>query len=379
MTYTYSITPENNYIEPYPLSDTFRQEELVVRVYVLRGKQIVPKDDDGLADPWLSLSCGTYEIDDEESLRHDTLAPLFYRVYIFTIVLPAKDSKLKISCYDRDVEKDNELIGSTQIELADRWYSEEWQNMEFKPIELRPLFHPKSRIGQGNLEMWIDIMTTDQARNTPVENIQPPQPKTWQLRAIVWNVDDVPIVETRDFFVSGRLGDHKIQNTDVHYRSKDGKGQFNWRMIWDIIIPSKHDSRLTIQVWDKNFVTPDSALAECTLNLKDFFRKAEKTNDDFACVEIEKQFVSMSLPYKDGVQGAVEISIELMTQEYSLAHPIGKGRDGLPDVIRPSKPWDLLNKFKKFNFKGKLKIYIAIAVVVIVIILILALVIAFAF
>jgi len=222
--------------------------------------------------------------------------------------------------------------------------------------------------------MWVDIMTTAEARNTPVENIEPPRPKTWQLRAIIWNVDDVPIVETRDFFVSGRLGDHKIQNTDVHYRSKDGKGAFNWRMIWDVTIPSKHDSRFTIQVWDRNFVTPDSALAECTLNLRDFFKKAERTEDELAYLDIEKQFVSMKLPYKDGVQGAVEISIELMTQDYALAHPIGKGRDGLPDVVRPPPPWDLVSKFK--NFGGKQKMFFIMGGVVIIAIVVIALILA---
>eukprot|EP01129_Flabellula_baltica_P011560 TRINITY_DN5091_c0_g1_i1.p1 TRINITY_DN5091_c0_g1~~TRINITY_DN5091_c0_g1_i1.p1 ORF type:complete len:1232 (-),score=264.76 TRINITY_DN5091_c0_g1_i1:19-3714(-) len=370
MTYTFNIVPEEEYVAPPLMEEIYSVQELVVRVYILRGKQFIPKDEDGLADPFLHLECGSYEYEDHSSLCPDTLNPNFYKTYVFNVNLPSNDTELKISCFDKDGKNDKELIGTTEIELEERWFSEEWRNMELKPIELRRLYHPNSKVPQGSLEMWIDIMTPSEARKSPVVNIEPPRPKQWQLRAIVWNVEDVPLEHTRDFFVTGRLGNMKIQNTDIHYRSKDGKGAFNWRMIWDVIVPNRTENRFTVQVWDRNFVTPDAALAECTLNLADLFKKAERANANGGpeVLEVDRQFVSMSLPQVDGVTGAVELSIELMTEEYAMSHPIGKGRDGLPEVDRPPPPWDIASKFKAFG-QGSKKFFIIAGIVVVVVVI----------
>jgi hypothetical protein len=35
----------------------------------------------------------------------------------------------------------DDLIGSTQIDLEDRFYSYEWQSLVEKPIETREIFH----------------------------------------------------------------------------------------------------------------------------------------------------------------------------------------------------------------------------------------------
>eukprot|EP01129_Flabellula_baltica_P015819 TRINITY_DN818_c0_g1_i2.p1 TRINITY_DN818_c0_g1~~TRINITY_DN818_c0_g1_i2.p1 ORF type:complete len:1117 (-),score=284.37 TRINITY_DN818_c0_g1_i2:362-3712(-) len=252
---TYRFVPKDKYRPGDHISDRFAPQQVVVRVYVLRGKGLVPKDEDGFSDPYLRLECGDFLFEDRENTHENTLDPQFYTMYEFRTTLPGPDTALDISIYDKDESREkDDLLGSTVIQLADRWFSSEWHNFDQKPIELRNLYNPKSRISQGKLELWIDIMTPEEAKATPAEDITPPQPERWQIRAIVWNVADV---ETQgrgkvDLFVTGKLGNHKHQLTDVHYNSPDGKGEFNWRLIWDVVIPSHVDTRFLLQVWDKS-------------------------------------------------------------------------------------------------------------------------------
>lgn len=73
-------------------------------------------------------------------------------------------------------------------------------------------------------------------------DIKPRVPDAYVLRAVVWNVcdviaDDVNFAgeEMSDIYVKGFLRgmESKKQSTDVHYRSLNGEGNFNWRMVWD--------------------------------------------------------------------------------------------------------------------------------------------------
>ena len=70
---------------------------------------------------------------------------------------------------------------------------------------------------------------------------------------------------------------HPVEMTDVHHKSDDGKGMFNWRMIHPVTLPCKfHFISLTIQ--DVFFIpgfTPD-CIAENIFNMKSFFGKAHK-------------------------------------------------------------------------------------------------------
>jgi len=293
-------------------------------------------------------------------------------MYEFRTTLPGDDTSLDISVYDKDDHGDD-FVGSTSIELADRWYSPEWQSMEMKPIELRPIYVPISKMVQGKLELWVDIMTPEEARLNPPEDIRPPEPERWQVRTIIWTVNNVIFDGEVDLFVTGKLGDHKHQLTDTHWSSPDGRGEFNWRLIWDVIIPSRKENRLLVQIWDKNMVSTNEALAECTVNLTNIFKNAYRQKD---VVHIQKQPIDLTLPYKKGVQGTVELEIEIVPYQYALDNPVRVGRDGLPDVNRPPPPWDpihLANKisgafdFVKGFLKGKLMaVGIVIAVVVVI-------------
>ena len=96
----------------------------------------------------------------------------------------------------------------------------------------------------GKLEMWIDMFPIDGVKIPESVYIAPRKPLKYQLRIIVKNVDEVtlsdynPITGERksDIYVRAYLADEQFceaQKTDVHYRSLNGEGNFNWRFVFD--------------------------------------------------------------------------------------------------------------------------------------------------
>src|SRR5690606_4770306 len=72
------------------------------------------------------------------------------------------------------------------------------------------------------------------------------------------------------------------QDTDTHWRCKKGKGSFNWRMKFDVELG--HNTRamkfpyLRFQMWDKDILKWNDCIAEGTVNLGKYFKKAYRKN-----------------------------------------------------------------------------------------------------
>jgi hypothetical protein len=47
----------------------------------------------------------------------------------------------------------------------------EWKAMKFKPYEYRTLWNPYSSNPQGQLKLWVDILTPEEAQRIPPEDI----------------------------------------------------------------------------------------------------------------------------------------------------------------------------------------------------------------
>ena len=43
--------------------------------------------------------------------------------------------------------------------------------------------------------MWLDVMTPEEASMSPMLNIKPPPPEPFELRVIIWSVEDVPVMD----------------------------------------------------------------------------------------------------------------------------------------------------------------------------------------
>ncbi|MEQ2207243.1 hypothetical protein XENOCAPTIV_009216 [Xenoophorus captivus] len=160
------------------------------------------------------------------------------------------DSSLTVSIYDWDLVGTDDLIGETKVDLENRFYS-------------------KHRATCGiscNYAMF-------------------------ELRVIIWNTDEVVLEDddiftgekSSDIFVRGWLKGQQEdkQDTDVHYHSITGEGNFNWRFVYPFdylvaeekIVISKKESmfawdeteykippRLNLQVWDADHFSADDFL-----------------------------------------------------------------------------------------------------------------------
>jgi hypothetical protein len=222
-----------------------KPEKVIVRLYVIRAFKLTAKDIGGSSDPFLQISHGSglcHLIDDKQkSLRKNTLNPDFYTSYEFEAMLPG-DSEIQISVFDYDAIGSNEMIGSTLIDIENRWLNPSWRAMPNKPMEIRPLKVLSSRANQGSLEMWLDIFTESVAKITPRHHIEPPLPEPWELRIIIWKTANCVNKDegSSDLYVSCQLEENSDskQNTDTHWKSEDGTGNFNYRMKFPVTLPA---------------------------------------------------------------------------------------------------------------------------------------------
>ncbi|OWZ19250.1 Dysferlin [Phytophthora megakarya] len=318
---------KQEYLELRRLQDG--PQNVIVRVYVLRGQNLQAKNANGYSDPYLRLKLGNVRINDRVNACPNTLQPEFFRMFSLETTLPGA-SQLDIGVWDRGLVAD-ELIGSTTIDLEERWFHREWQDIgqneskrgsKLKPIEYRHLYVPQSRTtSQGFLQLWVDILTTQEAARMEPVDIAPPAPKNFEVRVVVWraeNVQDQEQSEINDYFVKawmeggGDSGSSRAESTDTHWRCSNGSPCWNWRLIMKTEFPPKSPefARLHIQLWDKDIVKWNDVLGEAQLDLYKWLRRAYETNRSVApFLELKRLALQYSIPgyydtQNDEIEGA---------------------------------------------------------------------------
>ncbi|KAM0725203.1 Otoferlin [Formica fusca] len=270
-------------------------------------------------------------------------------------------------------------------------------------VETRPLYNPeKPGIEQGKLEMWVDMFPMDMPSPGSSIDISPRKPKSYELRIIIWNTDEVVLEDDAfftgekmsDIYVKGWLkGPEDCQSTDIHYRSLTGEGNFNWRFIFPfdylvaeekIVINRKESlfswdeteckipARLELQVWDADHFSADDFLGAITLDLNRFPRGAKnsklcslsmlKTDGSVPTVNIFKQkrikgwwpFYVKKENEDMELTGKVEAEIHLLTKEEAEKNPAGFGRNEPDPLEKPNRPdasfmW-FLNPLKSIKY-----------------------------
>uniref|UniRef100_A0A6Q2YPV7 C2 domain-containing protein n=1 Tax=Esox lucius TaxID=8010 RepID=A0A6Q2YPV7_ESOLU len=255
-------------------------------------------------------------------------------------------------------------------------------------VETRPLLHPeKPGIEQGRVEMWVDMFPMDMPAPGPAIDISPRKPKRYELRVVIWNTDEV-ILEDDDYFTGEKSSDIFVrgwlkgqqedkQDTDVHYHSLTGEGNFNWRFVFPFdylmaeekIVISKKESmfswdeteykipaRLTLQVWDADHFSADDFLGAIELDLNRFPRGAKTAKQcsigmvqneaDLPCISIFKQkrvkgwwpFVARDENDEMELTGKVEAELHLMSAEEAEKSPVGLGRNEPDPLEKPNRP-----------------------------------------
>ncbi|XP_075881234.1 fer-1-like protein 4 isoform X2 [Nelusetta ayraudi] len=188
-------------------------------------------------------------------------------------------------------------------------------------VEIRSLQNSLSPgLPQGYLHMWVDLFPTDIPAPPPV-NIKPRQAENYELRVIIWNTDDVFLDDVNPFtgepssdiyvkgWIKGLEGDK--QETDVHFNSLTGEGNFNWRFVFrfdylptekEVVYKKKESffsleatefrqpAVLVLQVWDYDRISSNDFLGTIELNLSNMIRGAKSSSQ--CTIELAKDWAS---------------------------------------------------------------------------------------
>ncbi|XP_044028971.1 fer-1-like protein 4 [Siniperca chuatsi] len=188
-------------------------------------------------------------------------------------------------------------------------------------VEIRSLLNPdKPGLPQGYLHMWVDMFPTDVPAPPPVD-IKPRLPEQYEMRVIIWNTDDVFLDDVNPFtgdpssdiyvkgWIKGLEGDK--QETDVHFNSLTGEGNFNWRFVFrfdylptekEVVYKKKESifsleesefrqpAVLTLQVWDYDRIASNDFLGSIELSLNDMVRAAKSSSK--CTIEMAKERAS---------------------------------------------------------------------------------------
>jgi len=316
------------------VKDLLHPRSLMCRLYVLRATKLMPKDTNGKADPYLTVTLGKTKISTRDRHFRRVLDAPFYEAFEIPVSLPG-DSTLKLQVWDWDGIGDD-LIGTTYIDIEDRWFSKAWRKLMLKPVEIRTLRSTTSTASQGKVALWVELLTAEDSKKFPMINIKPPPPEEYECRVIVWGCRDVTIKDTitnqNDLFITCQpsINTIKKQSTDTHLRSKKGLGNFNWRMKFPFMLPIKPWPRLRFQIWDLDFFSPNDFICESVISLKGLCRQALKKKDAVKIMVKGKDRFWLEDLRNPGEgeknQGRMEISVELMPAAMAAQLPAGFGR-----------------------------------------------------
>uniref|UniRef100_A0A8K9XXV2 Fer-1 like family member 6 n=1 Tax=Oncorhynchus mykiss TaxID=8022 RepID=A0A8K9XXV2_ONCMY len=316
-----------------------------------------------------------------------------------------------------DEEQTVESYEHLALKILHRWTEIPGVGCRLVPehIETRTLYN-KARPGmdQGQLQMWVDMFPMDMPHPRPSVDISPRKPKGYtpdrtQYKTNIHQTRSIQDQYTPGQWLKGFEDDR--QETDVHYNSLTGEGNFNWRLVFPfnylpaekVVVVSKRGSifsldkteqklpaMLVMQVWDFDRLSSDDFLGTVELDLHGFPRGAKSAKackmdmlmDSVETISIFQQKRSRGWwPFvKAGeLTGKVEAEFHLVTSEEAEKNPVGRARKEPEPLEKPNRPdtsfsW-FVNPFKCFfhliwrNYKK----YIIIALVLLITALFIAL------
>lgn len=292
---------------------------------------------------------------DKKTFRTERIAdrnnPKFYKVFRFDITLPGP-SELQLTFYDEDPLKPDDLMGSTSIDIEDRFFDRVWNSFPHKPIEKRNLFLKSSVHPTGDVKLWVDVVPQIDVvtkKYIPVR-IEPMPPAKVQVRIVVWEIHGVPRVDaegTVDIQVVSSIPSLKqTQSTDTHIRSQDGFGSFNYRLIYDLTVDEYSkptDYQLFFKIFDRDLISADDFIADYMIDLREQVLEVARNDykisifgTSFDGKPNSKQFVvkpkfnpdtDLEVKYQGMNPIKLVLSIDVLPFDEAEAVPVGKGQN----------------------------------------------------
>ncbi|KAJ8794264.1 hypothetical protein J1605_003221 [Eschrichtius robustus] len=270
-----------------------------------------------------------------------------------------------------------------------RWQETPGLGIQLVPehVETRPLYHRHSPgllhlflCPQGSLHVWIDIFPGDVPPPPPVD-VKPRQPVSYELRVIIWNTEDVVLDDANpltgemssDIYVKSWVKglEHDKQETDVHFNSLTGEGNFNGRFVFRFgYLPTEREvsvrcrpgplaleeaefrqpSVLVLQVWDYDCISANDFLGSLELQVPDMvcgrrrtrsgssgrLRLARRRGGRGGRAGQKTYEFSGSGGNVYILTGKVEAEFELLTVEEAEKRPVGKRRKE-PEALEKPK------------------------------------------
>ena len=112
------------------------QTKTTIRIYMISAFDCASRDNGSASDTYLVLKCNGQEYNERDNYQLDEANPDFYKMYDFEGKFP-DSSPLEVAVWDYDMIFGDELVGTTSIDLEDRYFSVEWNSLPNKPIEYR--------------------------------------------------------------------------------------------------------------------------------------------------------------------------------------------------------------------------------------------------
>jgi len=246
------------------------KKNIIIRAYILELNNLAKKDLLSESDPYIKILLNDKEVINERKNYQDNQKNCkWYKYYDISGEIPGSSS-LKIEVWDWDELLTDDLIGYTVIDLEDRYYNDDWQNMKHKPVEVRPLLHPDINGAQGQVYLWLEMFDASEKSAHLPWKIDPQPLCELQVRFIIWETEDMEMMDvegTSDIYVIGYIDQKELQKTDIHFRCQTGAASFNWRMLLPLRLPVQKPV-ITLQVYDKDIFSSDDYMCGTTIDLQ---------------------------------------------------------------------------------------------------------------
>lgn len=320
---------------------------------MIEGFSLASRDIGSFSDPYLILRCGNKTFNERENYILDEPDPKFYKHYDFEALFPGCPM-LFIDAFDYDDLFGDDLIGTTQVDLEDRYFLPEWRALCHKPVEYRQIYHPSSLVSQGQLKLWVEInkvnVTPD--KQEPLYDIRAKPPEEFQLRLCVFETKEIKMMDfegTSDVYIRAFFDSRKdALETDTHYRCQTGNASFNYRLVYKMEHPRK-DYRMTLQAYDRDFFKSNDIIGNTILDLKQPFEDVSLTkrplqvnkkyfNDymrkpgekDMEWHDEESFWLPLTAKNDQNVlenNGYVRVRVDIVPAEYAAKNPVGSARE----------------------------------------------------